>query len=93
MTERALLWMRDDGAEWCQLRLSPDRLSATGVQLGSEPVPYRLDYVVETGPGFATHQVRLRVAGAGGSRLLTLHRAEHGGWSVEASAHGDLGCR
>jgi hypothetical protein len=91
MIERALLWMRDDGAEWCQLRLSPDRLTATGVQLGSEPVPYRLDYAVETGPGFATHKVRLRAAGAGWSRLLTLRHSEEGGWSVEASAHGDLG--
>jgi len=89
--ERALLWLRDDepGAEWCVVRFGPGRLSATGVQLGAHPVPYRLDYRLETGPGFVTRELRVRSAGAGWSRLLTLRRDEDGRWAVGATAAGD----
>ncbi len=76
--ERAVLWVREDGsgAEWCALQLSDERLTATGVQLGAAPLPYRLDYRLETWPGFVTRELRLRAAGAGWSRLLTLRTSD-----------------
>jgi hypothetical protein len=88
--ERAVLWIREDGsgAEWCALQLSDERLTATGVQLGGAPLPYRLDYRLETWPGFATRELRLRAAGAGWSRLLTLRHSEAGRWEVSGQAEG-----
>jgi uncharacterized protein len=85
---RTLMWQRDDGAEWCDLRLDADRLAATGVQLGSAPTPYRVDYRLETAPGFATTEIRLRSSGAGWQHLLTLRRFPDGVWTVEASEYG-----
>lgn len=82
------MWQRDDGAEWCDLRLDADRLSATGVQLGSAPTPYRVDYRLETAPGFVTTEMRLRSSGAGWQRLLTLRRFPDGAWDVDASEYG-----
>lgn len=85
---RNLVWQRADGAEWCDLRLGPDQLAATGIQVGTTPVPYRVDYRLETAPGFATTVIRLRSVGAGWQRLLTLQRFPDGVWDVDASDFG-----
>ncbi|HEY9349573.1 MAG TPA: putative glycolipid-binding domain-containing protein [Acidothermales bacterium] len=81
-TDRALLWRRDDtdGFEWCRVCLEGDRLSAHGVQVGVDPEQYRLDYRIDTHPGFVTRSVHARIEGAGWSRRLDLHRDDDGGW-------------
>jgi len=45
---RAVAWVKDDppGMEFAQVTLTPRRLRAVGVAIGSTPVGYRLDYVL-----------------------------------------------
>jgi uncharacterized protein len=41
-------------AEVSKIDLGPGRLSASGVHIGVDPLPYRLDYAVVTSSGFVT---------------------------------------
>jgi uncharacterized protein len=90
--DRTLLWRRDDaiGFEWCLVCLEDDRLSAHGVQVGADPEPYRLDYRVDTHPGFVTRSVHARAEGTGWSRRLDLHRDDDGRWRTADGAIDDL---
>jgi hypothetical protein len=63
---------------------------ATGVQLGHTPVPYRLDYVLRTTPGWVTRALQVSAHGDGWRRSLELVREPDGRWTVEASATGDV---
>lgn len=77
------------GAEWADIVLHPDRLSARGTAIGMKPVPYRLDYELDTGPGFVTRRLRVRSHGNGWRRHLDLRRAEDGTWTADASQTGE----
>ena len=85
-----LLWRALDGfgAEAAEVDLTHDRLRARGTQLGSDPLPYRLDYELETAPGFATARLRAEARGDGWTRRLDLRRGGEG-WTVDAGAEGD----
>jgi uncharacterized protein len=87
---RAVVWRRDDpfGLEHAEIRLGPEQLSADGVAMAGEPLPYRLDYELETAPGFVTTRLRVRSRGEGWQRALDLHRGPDGTWSVDASEDG-----
>ncbi len=89
---RAIAWAKDDpfGVEFTEIRLEADRLSASGVCIGSHPLPYRLDYELNTDAGFLTSQLRVDCHGEGWRRRLDLHRDVHGAWSIEADAEGVL---
>jgi hypothetical protein len=86
------LWRGLDGfgAEACELELEADRLRARGTQLGAEPVPYRLDYELQTEPGFATAHLHAVARGGGWERRLALRRDDGGSWSVEGGIDGEL---
>jgi hypothetical protein len=89
---RGIGWQKDPtlgGAEWTDVVLRPDRLSATGTAIGRTPVPYRLDYELDTGPGFVTRRLRVRSHGDGWRRHLDLRRAEDGTWSADATVTGE----
>ncbi|MDQ6715632.1 MAG: putative glycolipid-binding domain-containing protein, partial [Actinomycetota bacterium] len=77
------VWAKDQpfGAELANLTLSGESLSATGVALGSEPCPYRLDYQLTTTEGYVTAQLIVRTEGPGWRRALVLQRAASGTWS------------
>ena len=77
------------GAEWADVVLRPDRLSARGTAIGAKPFPYRLDYELDTGPGFVTRRLRVRSHGNGWRRHLDLRRAEDGTWTADASQTGE----
>ena len=66
-------------------------MRATGVQLGAEPLPYRLDYRLDAGGDWATRSLGLQATGAGWHRRLTLRRDPVGAWSVEAGGEGEDG--
>ena len=89
---RAVIWVKDDpfGIEYAEIAITPDQLTAEGVSVGREPVTYRLDYELETGPGFVTSRLRAESRGAGWRRTLELRRDEHGVWSVDAQGEGDV---
>jgi hypothetical protein len=77
------------GAEWADVVLRPDRLSASGTAIGMIPVPYRVDYELDTGPHFVTRRLRVRSHGNGWRRHLDLRRAEDGTWTADASQSGE----
>jgi hypothetical protein len=58
--------------------------------VGTAPVPYRLDYELETGPGFVTARLRVSSRGEGWRRELDLRRYDTGAWSVVADDEGDV---
>jgi len=78
-------------AEHAVLELAPGTVRATGVQLGAEPLPYRLDYRLDAGDGWATRSLELQARGAGWYRHLSLRRDPQGTWSFEAGGDGEEG--
>jgi len=87
-----LMWSGIDAwrAEVATIDLGLDGLTATGTQLGAEPLPYRLDYQLEVDKDWITRQVRLAVRGDGWSRRLELRHDGAGSWSAEADHDGEV---
>ncbi len=89
---RTVAWSKDDpvGAEIASVALLPDRMQASGVAIGSDPEPYRLDYQLETREGFVTARVLVTARGDGWSRRLELTRSGAAGWNADVSQEGDI---
>lgn len=90
-TKRAIGWAKEEpfGVEFADVVLTSERLSAVGIAIGTEPVPYRLDYTLETGAGFVTSRLLVRTGGEGWVRTLDLRRISSGSWRATAKAEGD----
>jgi uncharacterized protein len=90
MATRAVVWLKDEraGCEFAEITLEPDRLTARGVAIGSSPIPYRLDYALETSAGFVTTLLDVSSQGAGWSRRLVLRGSGAGSWTIDADAYG-----
>lgn len=88
---RRIAWSKDDplGTEFVEVRLGPDDLAARGVAIGSAPVPYRLDYELETVARFVTARFAATVRGDGWMRSLDLVRDPSGAWKETAQEVGD----
>jgi uncharacterized protein len=80
--DRLAIWrgLEEWRAEAARIELEPDRVSATGTQIGDDPEPYRLDYELETGEGFVTRSLRIEARGADWERSLDLRREADAGW-------------
>ena len=76
------------GAEFAEVRIGRDALSARGVAIGSAPSPYRLDYELETAPGFVTTRLLVTARGDGWARSLDLRRAASGLWAETRTEDG-----
>jgi uncharacterized protein len=89
---RAVIWTKQDpfGVEFADIALESDHLSAAGVAIGSAPVPYRLDYELETTAGFITTRLRVAATGQGWRRELDLRRDDAGSWTASATMKGEL---
>ena len=61
-----------------------------GVAIRTRPLPYRLDYQLETGSEFVTVRLGVTSAGDGWSRELDLHRDVDGVWHAATSQEGHL---
>ena len=70
------------GVQTCALPIS------VGVAVGSEPVPYRLDYVLETATDFVTTRLFVTARGESWRRTLDLRRARNGEWSAHTTTAG-----
>jgi hypothetical protein len=90
--KRAVAWAKDDpfGVEFAEIALAPEHLTAEGVAIGTGPIPYRLDYTLETAAGFVTSRLRVSSRGEGWLRSLDLSRDAAGTWSVTAGEEGDV---
>jgi uncharacterized protein len=90
--ERFLLWTGLDGwrTEAAHVELAGDRVRASGTQVGVEPLPYRLDYELETFERFVTANLVARASGEGWARSLELRHDGEGAWSCEPKAEGEV---
>jgi hypothetical protein len=93
MTTRRVAWTKDSvvGAEHAEVVILDDRLSASSVAIADDPLPYRLDYELETGPGFVTRRLSLRTQGDGWERTLDLRRLDSGSWTAQTGVQGESG--
>jgi hypothetical protein len=64
---RTVTWDKEDGygVELVDVVLDPGRLAARGVAIGWDPVPYHLEFTLETGPDWATSRLEVRTRGDG----------------------------
>lgn len=77
-------------AEASPVELDEDRLSAAGTQMGVDPLPYHLEYRLETGTRWVTSRLRVVTVGEGWQRRLDLRHDGAGSWTCVAEADGDL---
>jgi hypothetical protein len=89
---RLLLWTGTDGwrAEASTADLYGDHVAASGTQLGVDPLPYRLDYRLETTARWLTRRLQVDATGTGWRRSLDLRSDGAGRWTIEASYDGDV---
>jgi uncharacterized protein len=87
-----LTWAGTDQwrAESAEVRRTADGFTTRGVQLGIDPLPYRLDYDLDTAGGWVTRTLAVTAAGDGWQRTLHLARDVHGRWACEATARGEV---
>src|SRR3954452_2447658 len=89
---RFLVWSGVE--EWlteaAQVELSDGGLRATGIQLGADPVPFRVDYRLEAPDRYVTSELELMAMADGWSRHLMLRHDGSGGWGAEVSDEGDV---
>ena len=88
--KRPVAWAKDEpfGVEFAEIEFGADRLEARGVAIGSAPLPYRLDYQLETGAEFVTSRLYVSSRGEGWRRELDLSRDRRVAWSVATEEEG-----
>jgi uncharacterized protein len=89
---RALVWhgVEEWLAEHAQVDVLDDGVFATGVQLGMEPEPYRLDYLLDVPSGWITRRLELEASGAGWRRSLILEHDGAGRWTANSEPLADV---
>ncbi|MFU8872205.1 putative glycolipid-binding domain-containing protein [Micromonospora sp. SL4-19] len=88
---KSLFWSRTDtaGSEHVVFDDHRPGLSARGVVLAVDPVPYTCRYQLTVGADGSTDRLETEVEGAGWARSVRLERAGHG-WRVRTGEEGDL---
>jgi hypothetical protein len=89
---RAITWtgLEEWLAEHAQVDVLDDGILATGVQLGVEPQPYRLDYLLDVPHGWITRRLEIEASGAGWRRALVLEHDGAGHWTANSEALDDV---
>jgi uncharacterized protein len=89
--DRLVLWRGTDEwlAEAAAIDLGERGMNATGIQLGADPVPYRLGYRLDAGDGFVTRALTAEASGDGWTRRMELVHDGKGGWRHEVDAGGE----
>src|SRR5437660_11981112 len=92
MARRSIVWVKEDppGAEFADVRIGRDRLSASGHAIGSKPTGYRADYWLFTGKGFVTSDMTVPARGEGWGRRLDLSRSRSGRWRLKTTRRGPV---
>ncbi|HEV8053338.1 MAG: putative glycolipid-binding domain-containing protein [Chloroflexi bacterium] len=91
MKTRSVAWVKEGryGADFVDVELGDDSLCAEGVSVGGDPVPYRLDYALETSTGWVTTSLQVKARGEGWQRSLDLRRSADGTWTQTATVEGN----
>jgi hypothetical protein len=89
---RFLVWSGVE--EWlteaAEVALGEDGLRATGIQLGAEPAPFRVDYRLEAPERYVTTALELIATAEGWSRHLLLTHDGSGAWRADVADKGDV---
>jgi hypothetical protein len=85
---RFLLWtgVEEWLTETASVELTDGGLRASGMQLGADPAPYRVDYRLEAPDDYVTRELELTATGDGWERHLLLTHDGKGGWRAEGEA-------
>ena len=87
---RLVVWSGLDawGAEVVSLDLTSGGIRASGLQVGVDPLPYRLDYRLDAGENFVTRSLDVAVEGEGWARRISLSHDGSGTWRCESGGAG-----
>ncbi len=87
---RLLLWEGLDvwRTEAAHVDSAPNGITATGTQIGIDPLPYRLDYRLDASDNFLTRSLEATAAGEAWSRKLRLASDGRGTWQCDAEGAG-----
>ncbi|MBF5032348.1 putative glycolipid-binding domain-containing protein [Micromonospora sp. ANENR4] len=87
---KSLFWARTDTAGSEHVVLDDGQgLTAQGVALAVDPIPYTCRYRLTVGPDWSTNRLEVESEGAGWSRSVRLERGRDG-WRVRTGEEGDL---
>jgi hypothetical protein len=89
--QRFVVWQGEDSwrAEAAAVTLGESGVRARGSQIGAEPAPYRVDYVLDATDNFVTRGLEVEARGEGWSRRLRLDHDGDGDWSAESETEGE----
>jgi hypothetical protein len=89
--QRSVAWLKEGivGIEFADITLSANSLSASGVAIAADPLPYRVDYTLETGDRFVTSRLEVTTHGQGWRRTLDLRRNPEGEWTADTTVEGE----
>jgi hypothetical protein len=76
--------------ESASVELADGGLRATGIQLGADPVPYRVDYRLEAPDDYVSRELELTATAEGWRRRLLLTHDGAGAWRAEVEDEGDV---
>jgi hypothetical protein len=91
MVTRSIAWVKTAGTglEFADVAIDERRMRATGVAIGSDPLPYRLDYTFASRSRYLTKWIEVEAHGQGWHRSLRLRRDKAGEWDAEWETHGE----
>ena len=89
---RFLLWtgVEEWLTETASVELDESGMRASGLQLGADPVPFRVDYRLDAPDRFVTRELELTATAEGWSRHLLLSHDGSGGWAAQVSDEGEV---
>ena len=91
MVVRSIAWVKTAGTglEFAEVELDGKRMRGTGVAIGGDPIPYRLDYTFTSRARFVTKSIEVETRGQGWRRSLRLRRDKAGEWDAVWESHGE----
>ncbi len=91
MVVRSIGWVKTAGTglEFADVEIEERRMRAAGVAIGSDPLPYRLDYTFASRSKFVTKRIEVGAHGQGWTRSLRLTRDKAGEWDAQWETHGE----
>ncbi len=87
---RMIHWTGTDvwRAEAAHVLATPQGMRASGVQMGIDPLPYRLEYLLEADAAWIARRLKVAAAGDGWTRMVELTSDGAGRWTCVGGGEG-----